>query len=81
MGSDLWRLESEGRLAADNASHLLIVSKDATQAHYLIFRRSTRGEPQVLLASGTKDNVQLAMAAAQRASQRLQDVSRQQLPS
>ena len=75
MGSGLWRTEAEGRLAAENGSHLLIVSKEASQAHYLIFRHCTQVGTPVLLASGTKDSVRLAMAAAERASQRLQEVS------
>jgi len=71
MASDVWRYEADRRLVANHDHYLLVVTHDKLQSHYLIFQRSNEMVPPVLVLSGTRESVRLAMEAAEQTVYRL----------
>src|SRR5215213_5226907 len=69
----LWRTEPIGALAAEKREFRLVVhglEKISGGARFLVLRRGTRESPDILLGSGTKEDLRSAMAAAERMAER-----------
>jgi hypothetical protein len=68
-----WRTEPVGVVSAEKREFRLVVQgleKISSGARFLVLRRGTRESPDILLGSGTKEDLRSAMAAAEQMAER-----------
>jgi hypothetical protein len=70
----LWRTEGSGTLSSERHGFQLVVQKlektDTGAARFLIFRPEIRDDAKAPLGSGAREDVQAAMAEAERMAER-----------